>query len=204
METRRPDVSRLIAAARGADAEALDLLLGAFRNYLKVLAQTGLHAALRSKADPSDIAQETMLRAAQHFEQFRGRTEAELAGWLRQILARYMANLARHYEATDARRVDRERSLEDLLAASSAALGRLIAGSAGSPSQAAQRREMSVILADALAELSEDYREVIVLHNLEELDWSEVARRMDRTPSAARMLWARALKQLRPLLEERT
>jgi RNA polymerase sigma-70 factor (ECF subfamily) len=63
---------------------------------------------------------------------------------------------------------------------------------------------MSVILADALAELSDDYREVIVLHNLEELDWPEVARRMNRTPSAARMLWARALKQLRPLLEERT
>jgi RNA polymerase sigma-70 factor (ECF subfamily) len=204
MEKSRPDVSRLIAAARSADAEALDLLLGAFRNYLKVLAQTGLHAALRSKADPSDIAQETMLRAAQHFEQFRGVTEAELAGWLRQIQARYMANLARHYEATDARRVDRERSLEDLLAASSAALGRLIAGSAGSPSRAAQRREMRLILADALAELSEDYREVIVLHNLEELDWLEVARRMDRTPAAARMLWARALKQLRPLLEERT
>jgi RNA polymerase sigma-70 factor (ECF subfamily) len=204
MDKRGADVSRLIAAARGADAEALDLLLGAFRNYLKVLAQTGLHAALRSKADPSDIAQETMLRAAKYFAQFRGATEAELAGWLRQILARYMANLARHYQGTDARRVDRERSLEEMLAASSAALGQLSAGSKGSPSRAAQIRETSVILADALTELSEDYREVIVLHNLEELDWSEVAQRMNRTPSAARMLWARALKQLRPLLEDRT
>jgi RNA polymerase sigma-70 factor (ECF subfamily) len=204
MDSRRPDVSGLIAAARGAEAGALDRLLGAFRNYLKLLAQTSLRAALRSKADPSDIAQETMLRAAQHFEQFRGATEAELAGWLRQILARYMANLARHYQVVGARRVDRERSLENLLAASSAALGQLVAGSEGSPSRAAQRHEMSVILADALADLSEDYREVIVLHNLEELDWPEVARRMNRTPSAARMLWARALKQLRPLLEERT
>jgi RNA polymerase sigma-70 factor, ECF subfamily len=204
MDNCRPDVSRLIAAARDAEAGALDQLLGAFRNYLKLLAQTGLRAALRSKADASDIAQETMLRATEHFDQFRGVTEAELAGWLRQILARTMANLARHYQVVGARRVDRERSLEDMLAASSAALGKLIAGSEGSPSRAAQRREMSVILADALAELSEDYREVIVLHNLEELDWPEVARRMNRTPSAARMLWARALKQLRPLLEEQT
>jgi RNA polymerase sigma-70 factor (ECF subfamily) len=170
---------------------------------LKVLAQTGLRAALRSKTDPSDVAQETLLRAAKSFEQFRGVTEAELASWLRQILARYLANLARHYQVVGARRIDRERSLDDLLAASSAALGQLTAGSEGSPSRAAQRREMSVLLADALAELPPDYREVIVLHNLEELDWSEVAQSMNRTPSAARMLWARALKQLRPLLEER-
>src|SRR5262249_51905740 len=179
MDNRRPDVSRLIAAARAAEAGALDRLLGAFRNYLKLLAQTGIRAALRSKADASDIAQETMLRAAQHFGQFRGVTEAELAGWVRQILARDMANLARHFQFTGARRIDRERSLENLLAASSAAMGQLIAGSEGSPSRAAQRREMSLILADALAELSEDYREVIVLHNLEELDWPEVARRMN-------------------------
>jgi RNA polymerase sigma-70 factor (ECF subfamily) len=204
MDPRRPDVSRLIAAARGADRAALDQLLGVFRNYLKVLAQTELRAALRSKTDPSDVAQETLLRAAKHFEQFRGVTEAELASWLRQILARHLANLARHYQLVGARRIDRERSLDELLAASSAALGQLIAGSEGSPSRDAQRREMSVLLADALAELPPDYREVIVLHNLEELDWSEVAQNMNRTPSAVRMLWARALKQLRPLLEERT
>jgi RNA polymerase sigma-70 factor (ECF subfamily) len=204
MDNWRPDVSRLIAEARRAKAGSLDQLLGAFRNYLKLLAQTSLRAALRSKADPSDVAQETMLRAARHFDQFRGVTEAELASWLRQILARYLANLARHYQVAGARRIDRECSLENLLAASSAALGQLSVGSEGSPSRVAQRRELSVILADALAELPVDYREVIVLHNLEELDWSEVGQRMDRTPAAARMLWARALKQLRPLLEERT
>jgi RNA polymerase sigma-70 factor (ECF subfamily) len=60
-----------------------------------------------------------------------------------------------------------------------------------------------VVLADALDEVSADHREVIVLRSLEERDWDEVARRMGRTPGAVRLLWTRALKQLRPLIEKR-
>jgi RNA polymerase sigma-70 factor (ECF subfamily) len=99
--------------------------------------------------------------------------------------------------------VGRERPLDDLLGASSQALGRLLPAPGNSPSQSAQRREMSVVLADALAELSDDYREVLLLRSIQELDWDEVALRMGRSGGAVRMLWARALKELRPLIEAR-
>ena len=70
-------------------------------------------------------------------------------------------------------------------------------------SQAAQRCESSVVLADALAELPAERREVIMLRNFKQLDWEEIAQKMERSPAAARMLWTRALAQLRPLLEAR-
>jgi len=38
-----------------------------------------------------------------------------------------------------------------------------------------RRRELSMVLANALAELSDEQREVIVLRSLEERDWPEVA-----------------------------
>ena len=60
-----------------------------------------------------------------------------------------------------------------------------------------------MVLADALAELSADYREVIVLRTLEGRGWDEVAQAMGRSPDAVRVLWARALKKLRPLIEAR-
>jgi DNA-directed RNA polymerase specialized sigma24 family protein len=47
---------------------------------------------------------------------------------------------------------------------------------------------MSVVLADALAESIPDHREVIVLRNIEERDWDEVALRMARSPGAVRIL----------------
>jgi RNA polymerase sigma-70 factor, ECF subfamily len=82
-------------------------------------------------------------------------------------------------------------------------LDSFVAGHASSPSRAAQRRETAVVLADALAELSPDYREVIVLRSIEELDWDKVAEKMGRTRNAVRVLWARALKQLRTHLEDK-
>lgn len=199
-----PDTFRgLIACARREEPQARDRLLESYRNYLRLLARTGIDTSLQGKADPSDVVQETLLKAHRHFEQFRGSTEAELATWLRQILVRNLTDLFRRYRHTEARQVYRERSLDDLLNHSSQALGKLLAGGECSPSENAQRRELSVVLADVLTELSADYREVIVLRNLEELEWDAIAQKMSRSTGAVRILWARALKQLRPLIKSR-
>jgi RNA polymerase sigma-70 factor, ECF subfamily len=57
-----------------------------------------------------------------------------------------------------------------------------------------------VLLADALARLPDDYREVIILHHLEGLQFAEVAQRMGRTVDSVKHLWARALAQLKRTL----
>ena len=72
---------------------------------------------------------------------------------------------------------------------------------ASSPSKHAQRRELSALIADQLARLSAAHRDVIVYRNLEGLAFDEVARRMQRTPGAVRVLWLRALEELRELIE---
>jgi RNA polymerase sigma-70 factor (ECF subfamily) len=202
MTSSGTDLCRLIERARRAEPGALDRLLDAYRNYLRLLARTGLDVSLQGKADPSDLVQDALLRASQRFDQFRGATDAELAGWLRQILARCLADFVRRYR-TGGRRAGREQSLDQLLDRSSQALERILAADGASPSASAERRDLGVVLSDALAELSEDHREVIVLHHLEGLGWDEVARRLGRTPGAVRMLWTRALKELRPLIEGR-
>jgi RNA polymerase sigma-70 factor (ECF subfamily) len=195
------DLCRLIERARREEPGALDPLLDSYRNYLRLLARTGLDASLQGKADPSDLVQEAMLKASQRFGQFRGSTDAELAGWLRGILAHCLADLVRRYR-TGVRHAAREQSLDQLLNRSSQAMERILATDANSPSSSAQRRDLGVVLSDALALLSEDHREVIVLFHLEGLPWEEVARRLGRTEGAVRKLWARALKQLRPLIDE--
>jgi RNA polymerase sigma-70 factor (ECF subfamily) len=54
-----------------------------------------------------------------------------------------------------------------------------------------------VLLASALAELPADYREVLVLRELEGKSLREVAEAMGRTANGVQKLWARALIQLR-------
>ena len=59
-----------------------------FRSYLHLLARMHLGPRWHARHDPSDLVQQTMVRAVAAAEQFRGHDDAELAGWLRRILAR--------------------------------------------------------------------------------------------------------------------
>ena len=110
-------INRLIDEARRQAPGALDRLLESYRNFLRLLARTGIDSSLRGKADPSDLVQETLIKAHQHFDHFQGRTEAELIAWLRRILARNLADLVRKFKISGARAVGREQSLDDLLGA---------------------------------------------------------------------------------------
>jgi RNA polymerase sigma-70 factor (ECF subfamily) len=195
-------ISRCIALAREGRADALGELLAAYRNYLRLIAVTCVDRRVQGKADASDLVQETMLKAHQNFPSFRGSTEQEWITWIRQILVNNLADLHRRF-SLQARHVERERSLEALSEKSSQSLHDLVPARGSSPSQSAQRRELGVILADALAEVSDDDREVVVLRNLRELEWKEIAALTGRTPDAARMLWTRALGRVGRILRER-
>jgi RNA polymerase sigma-70 factor (ECF subfamily) len=178
-------------------------LLERYRDWLLLLARLQIGRRLQGKLDASDLVQLAMLEAVRAGPQFRGESEAEVLAWLRGILAHVLAHEVRRYAGTQQRDVGREVSLEQELTASSARLGALLAAEQTSPSEAAARREQSVVLADALARLPADYREVIVLRNLEGLSHEEVAAQMGRGAGAVRMLWVRALARLRQELQGR-
>jgi RNA polymerase sigma-70 factor (ECF subfamily) len=196
----QPDPEQLLKQARGGSGPALGELLELYRNYLALLARLQIGRRLQGKVDPLDLVQETFLEAHRDFTQFRGTSEAELVSWLRQILARNLANLLRGYYGTQRRDVRLERDLAAELDQSSRALDRALLQQHSTPSEQAARREQAVLLADALGRLPKDYREVIILRHLEGLSFTEVARRMDRSLDSVEKLWARALARLRRAL----
>jgi RNA polymerase sigma-70 factor (ECF subfamily) len=168
-----------------------------YRNYLELLARLQIGRRLQAKVDGADLVQETFLAAHANFARFRGTSEEELAGWLRQILASRLAKLVRRYYGTQGRDVRLEQRLGAELDQSSRQLAEGLAASGSTPSQRAARREQAVLLADALRQLPDDYREVLVLHHLEGLSLPEVARRLGRTADSVRNVWLRALARLR-------
>ncbi|MCI0464778.1 MAG: sigma-70 family RNA polymerase sigma factor [Gemmataceae bacterium] len=196
----RPDPEELLRRARAGSGPARGQLLERYRPYLLLLARLQIGRRLQGKVDAADLVQDTFLDAHRHFARFRGRTEAEVLSWLRQILASHLANLVRHYLGTRRRDVRLERELAGELEDSSRLLDQGLVAKQSSPSERAAHREQAVLLADALAQLPETYREVLILRHLEELSFPEVARRMNRTLEAVKKLWARALAYLRSSL----
>jgi RNA polymerase sigma-70 factor (ECF subfamily) len=196
------DSNSLVERAKAGDRQAVAELLGLYRNYLLLLARVHIDANLQSKADPSDLVQETCLMAARDLPQFRGETEAEFVAWLRAILANTGAAMVRRFRGTQSRNVGREWRFEQQLDRSSVALGRLAAAPDVSPSRIASRREAAVVLADALARLPNEYRDVLVLYHLEGLSLEDVAARMGRSVPSVRGLRTRAVLKLRTLMKE--
>src|SRR5262245_12981144 len=80
----------LVRAARAGSNAALGELLETFRSYLLLIANREVEANLRPKFAPSDMVQETILVAQLQFDQFRGQSAEEVAGWLRSILLHRM------------------------------------------------------------------------------------------------------------------
>src|SRR5438105_13470847 len=89
-----------------------------YRDYLHLLARLHLDPRLQGKVDASDVVQQTLVKAHQAREQFRGQTAAEQAGWLRRILVNTLIDAARKF----GRELDLERPLEQNVHASSARL----------------------------------------------------------------------------------
>src|SRR3954464_4052816 len=112
--SNRSRANALIDRARRGSKSSLGSLLEQYRNYLAVLAATQIERRLRPRVSPSDVVQETMLRAHKNFGQFRGTTEPELLAWLRQILVNNLARFVEQHVLAARRDVRREVSIERL------------------------------------------------------------------------------------------
>jgi RNA polymerase sigma-70 factor (ECF subfamily) len=178
------------------DAESPGRPLEAYRDYLLLLARLQLEPRLRGKLDPSDVVQQTLVKAHQNRGQFRGTTDAERAAWLRRILANTLIDAARKYQ----RELALEQGLDRALDESSARLEAWLAANQSSPSEAIGRQEQLLQLAAALAQLPEDQRVVIELHHLRDLSVADIASQLDRTEASIAGLLRRGLQKLRELL----
>jgi RNA polymerase sigma-70 factor (ECF subfamily) len=192
-------IAEWLTRARSGDAAARERLFTACRSYVATVARCHLQRGLAARVDASDIVQQSLLEAHRGFDRFAGESPAQWLAWLRGIATHNALDAARGHRVAARRAAGRERSLD--VDSAAAAIGP-VTDSRSSPSQRLLRWEREMELAAAHDRLPEDHRRVIELRNIERLPFEEVARRMDRSAGACRMLWMRALESLRGTLGE--
>jgi RNA polymerase sigma-70 factor (ECF subfamily) len=173
-----------------------DTTLDRYRGYLLLVARLRVGPRLRGKVDPSDLVQQTLLKAHQSLDQCRVLDEGARAAWLRTILTNTAADEVRRY-SQGRRDAALERSLMGVLEGSSARIESLLLADQSSPSRQAIRHEQMVALGDALRAMPEDRREAIELHYLEGLPLADIATRMGRTRASVAGLLRRGIADLR-------
>lgn len=167
-----------------------------FRSYLRLLARLQLPPRLAPKLDASDLVQQTLVQAYRALPGFRGRSEGEMAAWLRQILARNLAHAARD-QGRQKRDAGREISLAAAVDQSSARLEAWLAADQSSPSEKAERNDQLLHLAAALETLPDQQREAIELHYWQGWTLAQIAEQQGRTPASVAGLVHRGLAKLR-------
>jgi RNA polymerase sigma-70 factor (ECF subfamily) len=193
----------LIRRARSGETEALGSLMQVYRNYLTILATTQLDHRLRRRVSPSDVVQDALLAAHRDFSGFRGQHEREFLAWMRQILINCLHHAYETHMQAKRRDVRCEISLHEVSAAFDRSIvnfAQVLADRGPSPSAPVRRRESVAALADKLAQLRREYRDVIVLRSLQGLSFDEVAQRLGRRTGAVRMLWLRAIEKLNQIV----
>jgi RNA polymerase sigma-70 factor (ECF subfamily) len=181
--------------------DAASRRLDHYRDYLMLLARLQFDPRLRSRLDPADLVQQTLLQAHRSIGDAAGFPEGEMLAWLRKILAHNLAHAVRDH--TRGRRdVGREATISAAVDQSSARLEGWLAAEHSTPSQRADRNERLMNLGRALAALPDDQREAVVLHHLEGWRIDAIARHLGKTEKAVGGLLYRGLKQLRIELRE--
>ncbi len=171
--------SQLVLSAQQGDPAAFGDLV---RRYQQPLLRAMLPVT-ENHEEAQDIVQEAFIQAYRNLDSFRG--DSAFFTWIYRIAfnlakARHRKQRPLSIDTTSLSLPSEEPSAENIFESS----------------------EFRIILRAAIAELSTDHQHVIILRELEELDYDEIAQRLDLSVGTVRSRLHRARAQLRELLQQ--
>jgi RNA polymerase sigma-70 factor (ECF subfamily) len=200
MDELTPDseeTQRLLAAARTGDRQAFDRLFGRHRSALREVMEIRIDPRLRARLDSSDVVQETHLEAFRRLADFLERRPMPFHLWLRKTAQERLYLLQRRHLHAARRATEREVPLPDR---SSLVLADRLLASGSAPSEHLSRQERAQRLRQALDQLADMDREILLMRNFENLSYQEISQLLEIDPAAARKRHGRALLRLHKLL----
>jgi RNA polymerase sigma-70 factor, ECF subfamily len=175
--------------------------LESYRGYIYVIARLRVGRGLGGKLDPSDLVQQTLLKAHQASDRWRALDEDARGPWLRQVLANTIVDEIRRQG-----RAKRDPALERSILAradeSSVRLEAIFDADQTSPSGQVVQEEQLLALSEALDAMPEDQRRAVELHHLDGCSLVDVATRMGRSPASIAGLLRRGLRSLSERLRQ--
>ncbi len=162
------DENELIRRCQKGDLAAFDDLVRVYEKKVYNLAyrMSGNHE------DANDLSQEAFLRVFQSLKDFRG--QSSFSTWLYRVVSNVCLDELRQRGRRLTVSID-----EPVSSDKGETMQRQLADNAPPPDELAERREVREVVQAAIGELSEEYRVVIVLRDLRDLSYQEIAEVLD-------------------------
>jgi RNA polymerase sigma-70 factor (ECF subfamily) len=192
----------LLRRAGAGDPDALAELFARYRDRLRRMVRLRLDRRLQGRVDPSDVLQEAQVEILRRAAEYAADPRVPPFLWLRLITGQRLTALHRRHLGARMRNAGQEIALHrgPIPQATSLSLAEMLLGRLTSPTQAAQRAEVRLLLQEALNGMDALDREVLTLRHFEELSNAEVAQVLGLSKTAASNRYIRALERLREVL----
>ena len=176
----------LVNAREQSNKASLGALLEYYRPLLERLSSQRVGRRLGAKVSSSEVAQITLVSAAERFGDFRGDTPEQFRAWLCTILQNEITDHTRRFLVSQCRAVSRESPLpHDLVQEESLR-----------PSQICSSREQVVKLLQAVENLPEELRSIVRMRYQQDMTFTDIAASLGLPPATARRRWLQAVEQI--------
>ena len=176
---------QLVDAARNGNEAAFEELVRLYEK--RVLALT--NRMCRNPEDAAEAAQEAFISAWQGLKFFRG--DSSFSTWLYRLASNACVDLlrreGRHQTAAGPSLNDEEANID-------------VADTTATPHEAAEQQELRELIEEGLRTLSPDHRQVLILREMHQLRYDEIAQSLDIDVGTVKSRISRARKQLRNFL----
>jgi RNA polymerase sigma-70 factor (ECF subfamily) len=188
------DTEQLLDRVVQGDSSAATALLTRHQNRLRHMVRLRIDSRLASRLDPSDIVQDALAEAHRRLPRYAAERPIPFYPWLRRIAWERLLQMHRHHIEAKRRSVLRE-DLMPLSQESELLLAERLAENS-TPSKQLLRHEIEQRVRQAIAQLPDADREVIVLKHLEELSFEEAAIVLGISTAAVYSRYYRAVEKL--------
>lgn len=188
---RDPEV-QLMLRAKNDDDEAFSQLVTAYQDRLIAI----FYHIVGSQEAAEDLAQEVFLRI------YRARHGYEPTARFSTWLFRIANNLASNTRRDQGRRKEVSLASQDSGPHTLRNADKLPADKSSlMPTRQVDKRELQMLVQQALSTLNERQRMAVLLNKFEDMSYQDIAEAMEMTPTAVKSLLSRARENLRQVLE---
>lgn len=190
----QPDDRELVNRFKNGDQDAFDMLVERYSQRAYQIA----YGVLRNQQDAEEVAQDVFVRIHKALPKFRG--DAEFTTWMYRIAV----NLARNkYRWKRVRGYKREFSIDTPIENEEGGTTKFELPEEGmTPDEQAQINEFQQRVEEELYQLPELYREALVLRNVEDMSYEQIADVLGCKLGTIKSRIARAREELRRRLEK--
>ena len=157
---------KLVRASQRGQRTPFEELVARHRD--KIYARA--YSMMRNEDDALDLSQEAWIKGWQRLKQFQG--ESSFVTWMTRIVINLCLDQLRKHKR------QRAESIEQL-EADSGGVERQMPVIETNPTEGLERSELRQRIDKVLGQLSYEHRTVLILHEFEELEYKEIAKRME-------------------------